>query len=143
MSSQCRSINKNSNKYTHYHFVTPPSIHRSCPVIYLLASLAKNIQAPLISSGSATLPFIISPFQLSNRCGKGAVISVRTYPGDILLTRIPFSAPCRQYPNLQKKKEKRGKPTYSTNSAAIGGTIALTAPFVPQYALEFWDLIAI
>lgn len=93
--------------FVFYHLVTPPSIQRSCPVIYELASLARKTHPPRISSGSATLPFIISSFQLSRRCGNyqdqylliihlifseltGAVISVLTYPGDIELTRIPY-----------------------------------------------------
>lgn len=43
--------------------------------MYELASLAKNTQAPLISSGSATLPFIISSFQLSSKCGNCHMVS--------------------------------------------------------------------
>ena len=46
-----------------------PSIHKSWPVIYELASLAKKTHPPRISSGIATLPFMISSFQLSRRCG--------------------------------------------------------------------------
>lgn len=67
-----------------YHFVTPPSTTISDPVqylflvndiqyhrhdisTYLLASLARNTQAPLISSGSATRWFIISSFHPSSK----------------------------------------------------------------------------
>lgn len=46
----------------------------------------------------------------------GAVISVLTYPGDTVLTLIP----------------------YWFNSAAIAGHMARTAPFVPQYAVLIW-----
>jgi len=41
--------------------------------MYLLASDARKIHAPRISSGSATVPFMISSFQLSKRWGNGAV----------------------------------------------------------------------
>lgn len=70
--------------------VTPPSTTTSCPVIYELASLARNTHAPMISSGSAIRPLIVSVFQPSSRCENAAVISVRTYPGLIVLTRMPY-----------------------------------------------------
>jgi hypothetical protein len=50
-----------------HHFKTPPSTATSWPVIYRLASAARKIQAPRISSGSATVLFMISSFQLSRR----------------------------------------------------------------------------
>ena len=50
-----------------HHFKTPPSTATSWPVIYRLASDARKMQAPRMSSGSATVPFMISSFQLSRR----------------------------------------------------------------------------
>ena len=54
-------------RFSHHHFKTPPSTGTSWPVMYLLASEARKMHAPRMSSGSATVPLMISSFQLSNR----------------------------------------------------------------------------
>lgn len=71
----------------------------------------------------SNVPFS-SPYGLT-----GAVISVLTYPGEMELTLIPYTVISSLYLHVTNKL------TYFTNSAAIAGHIALTAPLVPQYAL--------
>jgi hypothetical protein len=60
--------------------------------MYELASLAKKTHPPRISSGVATLSFMISSFQLSRRCGnfevsahsKCSMESVLKYTGAVI-----------------------------------------------------------
>lgn len=78
-------------------------------------------------------PLIVSVFQPSSRCENAAVISVRTYPGLIVLTRMPYTI--NTYSMNEGGKEWH---TYSVKSFAMAGHIARTAPFEPQYAEHSW-----
>jgi hypothetical protein len=85
---------------------TPDILRHRHPSIHnLILPTLQQLWELYHSNQHSSIPFL---FKLT-----GAVISVLTYPGLIELTLIP----------------------YSTNSFAIPGTIALTAPLVPQYAL--------
>lgn len=62
-----------------------------------------------------------------------AVISVRTYPGEMELTRMPY----RIVSGLLRCDlgvAIGNQLTYSASSLAIAGHMDLTAPLVPQYA---------
>ena len=73
----------------------------------------QKTQSPLISPGSATAPFRISPFQLSSKSENGIVTSALTYSGDSELALIPC------FPD----------------SFTIQGTSDLNTAFAPQYTL--------
>jgi hypothetical protein len=114
--------------------------------MYELASLAKKTHPPRISSGIATLPFIISSFQLSRRSGNylsseivssnsSGTYGCRHLSPDISRRDRIDSNPLQTLVSSKSHLLKTAKLTCFTSSAAIAGHIALTAPFVPQYAL--------
>jgi hypothetical protein len=80
---------------TVYHALCPPSIRRSLPVIKLLASLMRNTAAPLNSCGLLSLPNMFCVGQSRFRSGycsnKASTIAVTMYPGERVLTRIPWT----------------------------------------------------
>lgn len=77
-----------------YQDIWPPSIRRSAPVMNELASDSKKTAAPLYSSGLLSLPSIFCVGQSVLLSGKrrnsSSTIAVTIYPGDIVLTLIPY-----------------------------------------------------
>lgn len=72
----------------------PPSILRSAPVIQELAGASKKIAGPLKSAGAPKRPSIAPLIQVSSisgsSCNSLSVIAVLIYPGDKVLTRMPY-----------------------------------------------------
>src|SRR4051812_48609702 len=73
----------------------PPSTTNRWPVTKLAASEARNITAPTSSSSSPNLRIGVRTRSSSPRgvpCNRGAVRSVRKYPGARALTHTPWRA---------------------------------------------------
>jgi hypothetical protein len=80
--------------FHHYQAQWPPSMRKSLPVMKLLASLSRNTAAPRNSSGILSR-FSMLPFAHSSRLSgyvsnNASVIAVTMYPGEMVLTRIPY-----------------------------------------------------